>query len=89
MKIRYFSDTDTSLIEFSNVSVAETRYEMADLKYKPVSHDHEAFLKKASKRKEFRKAYEDLEEEYRFTCEMLAARSKFGLGQQETEGINY
>ena len=25
MKIRYFSDTDTALIEFSNVSVAETK----------------------------------------------------------------
>ena len=55
---------------------------MADLKYKPVSHDHEAFLKKVSKRKEFRKAYEDLEEEYRLTREMLAARSKFGLTQE-------
>lgn len=55
---------------------------MVDVKYKPVSHDHEAFLKKASKRKEFRKAYEDLEEEYRLTREMLAARSKFGLTQE-------
>ncbi|TAL63076.1 MAG: XRE family transcriptional regulator [Bacteroidetes bacterium] len=55
---------------------------MADLKYKPVSHDHEAFLKKALKQKEFRKAYEDLEEEYRLTREMLAARSKFGLTQE-------
>lgn len=55
---------------------------MDDLKFKPVSHDHEAFLKKTSKRKEFRKAYEDLEEEYRLTREMLAARSKFGLTQE-------
>jgi len=55
---------------------------MVELKYKPVSHDHEAFLKKASKRKEFRKAYEDLEEEYRLTREMHAARSKFGLTQE-------
>jgi DNA-binding XRE family transcriptional regulator len=55
---------------------------MADIKYKPVSHDHEAFLRKASKRKGFRKAYEDLEEEYRLTREMLAARSKFGLTQE-------
>lgn len=55
---------------------------MADLKYKPVSHDHEAFLKKALKRKEFRKAYDDLEEEYRLTREMLAARSRFGLTQE-------
>jgi len=55
---------------------------MADEKYKPVSHDHEFFLKKASKRKEFKKAYESLEEEYRLTREMLAARSKFGLTQE-------
>lgn len=55
---------------------------MADLKYKPVSHDHKAFLKKALKRKEFRKAYENLEEEYRLTREMLAARSRFGLTQE-------
>ncbi len=55
---------------------------MADIQYKPVSHDHEAFLKKASKRKGFKKAYEELEEEYRLTREMLAARSKFGLTQE-------
>ena len=55
---------------------------MDDIKYNPVSHDHGAFLKKASKRKEFRKAYDDREEEYRLTREMLAARSKFGLTQE-------
>jgi DNA-binding XRE family transcriptional regulator len=57
-------------------------YEMADIKYKPVSHDHEALVEKASKRKGFRKASEDLEEEYRLTREMLAARSKHGLTQE-------
>src|SRR4030066_2604296 len=55
---------------------------MADVKYKPVPHDHEAFLKKALKRKEFRKAYEDLKEEYTLTREMLGARSRFGLTQE-------
>ncbi|MDP2157132.1 MAG: helix-turn-helix transcriptional regulator [Nitrospirota bacterium] len=55
---------------------------MADLKYEPVTHDHEAFLKKASKRKGFVSAYEDLEEEYWLTREMLAARSKYGLTQE-------
>jgi DNA-binding XRE family transcriptional regulator len=55
---------------------------MADIKYKPVPHDHDAFLKKASKRKGFKKAYEELEEEYRLTREMLAARSKYGLTQE-------
>ncbi len=38
---------------------------MADVKYKPVPHDHEAFLKRALKRKGFRKAYENVGEEYR------------------------
>ena len=55
---------------------------MADLKFKPLPHDHEAFLKKAAKRKEFSKAHEDLEEEYQLTREMLAARAKFGLTQE-------
>ena len=55
---------------------------MADVKYKPVPHDHEAFLKKALKRKKFRKAYEDLKEEYTLAREMLGARSKFGLTQE-------
>jgi transcriptional regulator with XRE-family HTH domain len=55
---------------------------MADIKYKPVPHNHEAFLKKASKRKGFQKAYEALEEEYTLTREMVAARSKFGLTQE-------
>ena len=55
---------------------------MAELKYQPISHDHEAFLKKALKRKEFRKAYENLKEEYTLTREMLGARSRFGLTQE-------
>jgi transcriptional regulator with XRE-family HTH domain len=55
---------------------------MADVRYKPVPHDHEAFLKRALKRKGFRKAYEDLGEEYGLIREMLAARSRFGLTQE-------
>ncbi len=55
---------------------------MAELKYEPVSHDHEAFIKNAKKREGFRKAYEDLEEEYTLVREMLAARSKSGLTQE-------
>ncbi len=55
---------------------------MAELKYEPVYHDHEAFLKNAQKREGFRKAYEDLEEEYVLIREMLAARSKSGLTQE-------
>lgn len=55
---------------------------MAELKYQPVTHDHEAFINKAMKRKGFRKAYEDLEEEYTLVRQMLAARSQAGLTQE-------
>jgi DNA-binding XRE family transcriptional regulator len=55
---------------------------MADLKYKPVSHDHKAFLKNARKCEGFCKAYEDLEGEYLLVREMLSARSKSGLTQE-------
>ncbi len=55
---------------------------MADLKYKPVPHDHGAFLKRARKREGFSKAYDGLEEEYALVREMLSARSKSGLTQE-------
>src|SRR5512139_1509375 len=55
---------------------------MADLKYKPVSHDHHVFLRNARKREGFSKAYHDLEEEYLLVREMLSARSKYGLTQE-------
>jgi len=55
---------------------------MSNFKYKPVSHDHKAFLKNALKREGFRKAYDGLEEEYRLIREMLSARSKSGLTQE-------
>jgi DNA-binding XRE family transcriptional regulator len=60
---------------------------MAELKYKPVPHDHEAFLTKALKRKGFRKAYEDLGEEYALIREMLAARSMSGLTQEAVAAL--
>lgn len=49
---------------------------MAELKYAPVSHDHDAFLKKALKRKVFKMAYEEREEVYALIHEMLSARSQ-------------
>ena len=55
---------------------------MADLKYQPVSHDHSVFLDKAKKREGFKKAYQDLEEEYALVREMLAARARVGLSQE-------
>ena len=55
---------------------------MADLGYEPVPHDHDAFLKKASKRKGFVEAYDSLEEEYALAREMLTARARAGLTQE-------
>ena len=57
---------------------------MADLKYKPVRHDHKKFLAKASRRRGFGKAYEALEAEYALAHEMLAARA--GLTQEAVAG---
>ncbi len=56
---------------------------MPETEYKPVSHDHEAFLKKAFKRKGFAETYEDLEDEYKLVRELLAARASAGLTQEQ------
>ena len=55
---------------------------MGDIKYDHVPHDHEEFLVKAKKRRGFREAYENLEEEYMLIREMLSARSQSGLTQE-------
>ena len=54
---------------------------MAELKYKPVLHDHRAFLAKANARKGFTDAYNALEFEYQVADQMLKARSRAGLTQ--------
>ena len=54
---------------------------MAELKFKPVPHDHPAFLSKARARKGFVKAYDSLELEYLVASQMLKARSRAGLTQ--------
>ena len=51
---------------------------MANLKYTPISHDHQAFLAKAGKRKGFETAYESLELEYQLVSQLLKARSRAG-----------
>ena len=56
---------------------------MADLPHRPVPHDHEAFLQKALKRIGFREAHEDLGDEYTLVRELLAARSRAGLTQED------
>ena len=54
---------------------------MAELKYKPVPHDHKAFLAKALERKGFKEAYDALELEYQVASQMLRARARAGLTQ--------
>ena len=54
---------------------------MADLKYAPVPHDHQAFLAKAQTRKGFAQAYEALELEYAVAAQMLKALARAGLTQ--------
>jgi transcriptional regulator with XRE-family HTH domain len=56
---------------------------MSEPTYRPAPHDHKAFLDKARKRKGFSKAYEDLAGEYGLVRELLAARSRAGLTQDE------
>ena len=54
---------------------------MADLNYKPVRHDHAAFMAKAKQRPGFTEAYESLALEYALASQMLKARGKAGLTQ--------
>jgi DNA-binding XRE family transcriptional regulator len=54
---------------------------MAELKYKPVPHDHKAFLAKAGARRGFTAAYDALKLEYQVARQMLKARSRAGLTQ--------
>ena len=54
---------------------------MADLKYKPVAHNHKEFLSKGRVRKGFAEAYNTLELEYLVAGQMLKARSRAGLTQ--------
>lgn len=54
---------------------------MADIKYAPVKHDHQAFLAKARARKGFTEAYGALELEYRVAGQLLKARARAGLTQ--------
>jgi DNA-binding XRE family transcriptional regulator len=54
---------------------------MADLKYKPVRHQHAEFLAQAHQRPGFAEAYESLQLEYALASQMLKARAKAGLTQ--------
>ncbi len=54
---------------------------MAELKYQPVVHDHDAFLARGKRRPGFSDAYESLALEYALADEMLKARASAGLTQ--------
>lgn len=67
-------------IEYFHTRVKEEK--MPDLKYKPVTHNHETFLKKAMKKKEFKEAYKELDEKYALIRELQTARSHSGMTQE-------
>jgi hypothetical protein len=48
---------------------------MGKIPYQPIPHDHEAFLKKAQKRKGFRKSYVALETKYQLAREKLVVKA--------------
>ena len=54
---------------------------MADLKYKPVPHNHAEFLASARKRPGFTEEYDSLQLEYALAGQMLKARTKAGMTQ--------
>ncbi len=56
---------------------------MVDREYRPVAHDHDEFLAHAMKRKGFARAYAESTDEYELVRELLAARAKAGLTQEQ------
>ena len=55
---------------------------MADLRYKPVRHNHKAILEAAHKRPGFTEAYNALALEYQILDQLLRARTRAGLTQE-------
>jgi len=55
---------------------------MPDLEYRPIQHDHDAFLEDAGKRKGFAEAYGELAKEYSLVRELLRARRRADLTQE-------
>lgn len=60
---------------------------MAELKYRPVKHDHTSFLERARKRKGFSAAYDALEVEYQVADQLIRARARAGLTQDAVAAI--
>jgi DNA-binding XRE family transcriptional regulator len=59
---------------------------MDKLAYKPVSHNHEEFLRESKKDEMFRKEYEALAPTYALIRELLLARQHSGLTQEAIAG---
>lgn len=56
---------------------------IADREYRPVAHVHDEFLARAMKRKGFAAAYAKSAGEYDLVHELLAARARAGLTQEQ------
>jgi DNA-binding XRE family transcriptional regulator len=56
---------------------------MAERDFRPVAHDHDEFFARAMKRKGFAAAYAESADEYELVRELLAARAKAGLTQEQ------
>jgi DNA-binding XRE family transcriptional regulator len=56
---------------------------MAEREYRTVVHDHDEFLARAMKRKGFAAAYAENADEYELVRELLDARAKAGLTQEQ------
>lgn len=56
---------------------------MAEREYRPVAHDHDEFLARAMKRKGFAEAYAERGDEYSLVRELLAARARARLTQEQ------
>ncbi len=56
---------------------------MAEDRYRPVAHDHDAMLARALKRKGFEAAHAESEDAYLLARELLVARSRAGFTQEQ------
>ena len=56
---------------------------MAEREYHPFAHDHDVFLAKAMRRKGFAAAYAESADDYELVRELLAARARAGLTQEQ------
>lgn len=60
---------------------------MAELKYRPVKHDHTSFLERARRRRGFSAAYDALEVDYQVADQLIKARARAGLTQDAVTEI--